>query len=159
MAAPGSKNASRRLWQQTGDIYDQIHSTRRQSVGVADLIVPDPRHGLSGTLGNPQCKDGTSMGSPDSAKCLASGSAVLTHCRHEVEVEEVTTATTAHVWVVVRPYPLLPPIPIVVLRGGMDRTTTAHATAFEGSRVRGFGGSRVRIPGLTPKGSSALGVW
>ena len=60
---------------------------------------------------------------------------------------------------VVRPYPLLPPIPIVVLRGGMDRTTTAHATAFEGSRVRGFGGSRVRIPGLTPKGSSALGVW
>ena len=27
---------------------------------------------------------------------------------------------------------------------------------FEGSRVRG---SRVRIPGLTPKGSSALGVW
>ena len=29
---------------------------------------------------------------------------------------------------------------------------------FEGSRVRRFGGSRVRIPGLTPKGSSALGV-
>ena len=71
MAAPGSKNAYRRLWQQTGDIYDQIHSTRRQSVGVANLIVPDPRHGLSGTLGNPQCKDGTSMGSPDSEKCFS----------------------------------------------------------------------------------------
>ena len=41
-----------------------------------------------------------------------------------------------------RTYPLLPPIPIVVLRGGMERTTTALATAFEGSRVRGFGGSR-----------------
>ena len=76
----------------------------------------------------------------------------------EVEVEEVTTATTTHVWVVVRPYPLLSPIPIVALRGGMEHTTTAHATAFEGSRVRGFGGSRVRLPGLTPKGSSALGV-
>ena len=71
MAAPGSKNTSRRLWQRTGDIYDQIHSTRRQSVGVANLIVPDPPHGLSGTLGNPQCKDGTSMGSPDSEKCFS----------------------------------------------------------------------------------------
>ena len=89
---------------------------------------------------------------------MASGSTVVTMAA-EVEVEEVTTATTAHVWVVVRPYPLLPPIPIVVLRGGMERTTTAHAMAFEGSRVRGFGGSRVRFPGLTPKGSSALGVW
>ena len=49
-----------------------------------------------------------------------------------------------------RPYPLLPPIPMVVLRGGIVRTTTAHATAFEGSKVRGFGGSRmVRFPGLT----------
>jgi hypothetical protein len=57
-----------------------------------------------------------------------------------------------------RTYPLLPPIPIVVLRGGMERTTTAHAMACEGSGVRGFGGSRVRFPGLTPKGSSALGV-
>ena len=54
------------------------------------------------------------------------------------------------VWVV-RPYPLLPPIPIVVLRGGMERTTTALATAFEGSRVRGFGGSRFD-PGPHPEG-------
>ena len=57
---------------------------------------------------------------------------------------------------VVRPYPLLPPIPIVVLRGGIERTTTAHATAFEGS---GFGGSRFDSRGPHPfeMGSSALG--
>ena len=30
---------------------------------------------------------------------------------------------------------------MAVLRGGMQRTTRAHAMAFEGSRVRGFGGS------------------
>ena len=47
----------------------------------------------------------------------------------------------------VRPYPLLPPIPIVVLRGGIERTTTAHATAFEGSGVRGVG---VRLPRASP---------
>jgi hypothetical protein len=88
---------------------------------------------------------------------MASESTVVTMAA-EVEVEEVTTATTTYVWVVVRPYPMLPPIPIVVLRGVMERTTTAHATAFEGSRVRGFGGSRVGFPGLSPKGSSALGV-
>ena len=59
---------------------------------------------------------------------------------------------------IVRPYPLLPPIPMVILREGMERTTTAHATAFEGSRVRGFG-VRGSIPaGLTHMGSSALGV-
>ena len=40
---------------------------------------------------------------------------------------------------VVRPYPLLPPTPIVVLRGDIERTTTAHATAFEGSGVRSSG--------------------
>ena len=35
-----------------------------------------------------------------------------------------------------------PPIPmLVVSRGGMQRTTRAHAMAFEGSRVREFGGS------------------
>ena len=34
---------------------------------------------------------------------------------------------------------MLPPIPMVVLRGGIQRTTRAHAMAFEGSRVRGFG--------------------
>ena len=42
---------------------------------------------------------------------------------------------------VVRPYPLLLPIPIVVLRGGIERTTTAHATAFEGSGGSGVRGS------------------
>ena len=67
------------------------------------------------------------------AEMAAGGTAVTMAA--EVGVEEVTTATTAHVWVVVRPYPLLPPIPIVVLRGGMERTTTAHAMAFEGSKV------------------------
>ena len=56
------------------------------------------------------------------AEMAAGGTAVTMAA--EVGVEEVTTATTAHVWVVVRPYPLLPPIPIVVLRGGMERTTT-----------------------------------
>ena len=60
------------------------------------------------------------------AEMAAGGTAVTMAA--EVGVEEVTTATTAHVWVVVRPYPLLPPIPIVVLRGGMERTTTAHAS-------------------------------
>ena len=48
---------------------------------------------------------------------------------------------------VVRPYHLLPPISIVVLRGGIERTATAHATAFEGSWVRGF---KVRFPRASP---------
>ena len=61
-----------------------------------------------------------------------------------------------------RTYPLLPPIPIVVLRGGMERTSHDNgarngARGFEGSWVRGS------IPaGLThffEMGSSALGVW
>ena len=48
----------------------------------------------------------------------------------------------------VRPYPLLPPIPIVVLRGGIERTATAHATALR------FGGSGVR--GSIPAGLTHL---
>ena len=48
------------------------------------------------------------------AEMAAGGTAVTMAA--EVGVEEVATATTAHVWVVVRPYPLLPPIPIVVGR-------------------------------------------
>ena len=86
---------------------------------------------------------------------MASESTVVTMAA-EVEVKEVTTATITHVWVVV-PYPLLPPIPIVVLRGGMERTTTAHATAFEDSRVQGFEGS---IPGPHPEGIiGPRGLW
>ena len=62
-----------------------------------------------------------------------------------------------------RPYPLLPPIPIVVLRGGMENARQRRTRRR--SRVRGFVGSGVRgsIPaGLThffEMGSSALGVW
>ena len=84
---------------------------------------------------------------------MAAGGTAVTMAA-EVGVEEVTTATTAHVWVVVRPYLLLPPIPIVVLKGGMERTTTAHAMACEGSRVRGFGvrGFEGSIPGPHPEG-------
>ena len=62
-----------------------------------------------------------------------------------------------------RSYPLLPPIPIVVLGGGMENARQRRTRRR--SRVRGFGGSRVRgsIPaGLAhffEMGSSALGVW
>ena len=79
--------------------------------------------------------------------------AVTTAAKVEVE-ERRRRRRQQSVWVVVRPYPLLPPIPIVVLRGGMQRTTSAHAMAFEGSRVRGFGGSGVwgSIPGPHPEG-------
>ena len=66
--------------------------------------------------------------------------AVTTAAKVEVE-ERRRRRRQQSVWVVVRPYPLLPPIPMVVLRGGMHHTTRAHAMAFEGSRVRRFGGS------------------
>ena len=50
---------------------------------------------------------------------------------------------------------MLPPIPIVVLRGGMQRTTRAHAMAFEGSRVWGFG-VRGKVWSATCSPSQAL---
>ena len=44
---------------------DAVDSAYRQSVGVAGLIVPYPRHAPCGTVGSPQYKDGTSMAAPD----------------------------------------------------------------------------------------------
>jgi hypothetical protein len=45
------------------------------------------------------------------------------------------------------PMPLAAPNTHCGIEGGMERTTTAHAMAFEGSRVRGF---EVRFPRASP---------
>ena len=90
------------------------------------------------------------------AEMAAGGTAVTMAA--EVGVEEVTTATTAHVTCRACPHNAAKrACHSSGIEGGYGTLATKHATAFEGLRVRRGEGS---TPGPHPlKGSSALRVW
>ena len=82
------------------------------------------------------------------AEMAAGGTAVTMVA--EVGVEEVTTATTAHVWVVERAIPLAAPNTHCGIEGGYgthDNGARDGVRGFEGSGVRGF---EVRVPRASP---------